>query len=385
MSARRRHAALESALREARAPQEAPAQQRAWTVVQAAYSAAEPRRRRRTRAILVLLPAVIVASVLALTPAAATVHHWITKTLTVTHPRRELFSLPAAGRILVSGPGGTWTMAADGSRRRLGAFPDAVWSPHGRYVAVASGDELSALTPNGTPVWTIARPRVRDPRWFGPNGYRVAYLSAAGLRVIAGDGTQDHVLARRVAPLAPAWQPGQPYRLTYVSATGKLVTRDADSGQILWTRRLPDAPELVEWSANGARLLVVTPGSAVVFDGAGRLRARVPAPATTWRSGALSPDGSEIALLDNRSVSLTRVGARAARTVFSGVGARQLAFSPDGSWLLISWPVADQWVFIHAMGAPRLIAGSGITRQLGAAAGFPTLDGWCCTSSGGTG
>lgn len=354
-------------------------------MVQAAYAAAEPRHRRRTRTVLVLLPAVIVASVLALTPAAATVHQWITKTLTVTHPRRELFSLPSPGTILVSGPGGTWTMSADGSRRRVGAFPDAVWSPHGRYVAVARGDELTALTPSGTPVWTIARPRVRHPTWFGPNGYRVAYLSAHSLRVIAGDGTQDRLLARTVAPLAPAWQPGQPYRLTYASPHATLVTRDADSGRILWTHRLPAVPELVQWSANGARLLVVTPGAAFVFDGAGRLRARLPAPATPWRSGALSPDGSAIGLLDDRSVSLARIGARAMRTLFSGTGARQLAFSPDGSWLLISWPAADQWVFVHVTGAPRLIAGSGIMRQLGAGAGFPTLDGWCCTSSGGTG
>jgi len=60
---------------------------------------------------------------------------------------------------------------------------------------VAGGDQLEAVDPRGTPQWTLPRPRVRDPRWYPSTGYRVAYLSRADLRVVAGDGTGDHLLA----------------------------------------------------------------------------------------------------------------------------------------------------------------------------------------------
>jgi hypothetical protein len=373
-------------LRRLRAPQEAQAQERAWAVVQAAYAGRAARPRRRSRTSLLLVPAVIVASILALTPAAATVHRWIDRTLTVTHPRPELFSLPAPGRILVSGAGGIWTVSADGSRHRIGTAADAAWSPHGLYVVVASRDELSALTPGGTPVWSVARPDVRAPRWFAPNGYRIAYLSGATVRVIAGDGTEDRLLAAAVARVAPAWQPEHPYRLAYVARPARLVVRDADSGRIVWARSLPSAPKLLSWSADGSDLLALTPGAALVFDGAGRLRSRVVAATGSWRSGALSPDGAEVALVDGRTLSLTDLRATPARahTLFTGAGVGQLAFSPDGTWVLVSWPAADQWVFVRAHGAPRISAASGIARQFGASA-FPSLDGWCCTRVSGTG
>jgi hypothetical protein len=61
-------------------------------------------------------------------------------------------------------------------------------------------------------------------------------------------------------------------------------------------------------------------------------------------------------------------------------------WSPDGDWLLVSWPRANQWVFDRVVGSPpRIMAVSRISQQFaprGAGPGFPTLAGWCCTASG---
>jgi hypothetical protein len=131
--------------------------------------------------------------------------------------------------VLVSGPAGTWTVAADGSARRLGPWTEASWSPRGRYLTVVARNQLTAVDPRGTAQWVLARPAVSEPRWYPPSGYRVAYLSASNLRVVAGDGTGDHLLAARVANVAPAWRPGHKYQLAYVGRGGRLVVRDADT------------------------------------------------------------------------------------------------------------------------------------------------------------
>src|SRR5581483_4778806 len=177
-----------------------------------------------------------IAASLVLSPAGATVGRLISKALGVRHAAPMLSSLPSAGRVLLSGPGGTWTAAADGSLRHVGDWTQASWSPRGLYMAVASADRLAAVDPRGDVKWAIARPDVSDPRWFSPTGYRVAYLSAGTLRVVAGDGTHDHLLAARAARVAPAWRPGYSFQLAYVTTGNRLVVRDADTEQLIWTR-----------------------------------------------------------------------------------------------------------------------------------------------------
>ena len=54
----------------------------------------------------------------------------------------------------------------------------------------------------------------------------------------------------------------------------------------------------------------------------------------------------------------------------------QIAWSPNGRWLLVTWPDADQFLFVRGR---RIHAVSGISRQFGGGA-FPTLGGWCCSS-----
>jgi Tol biopolymer transport system component len=331
---------------------------------------------------------------LALSPAGATVRRWIGHALGIPHPAAALFSLPAPGSLLVSGPGGTWTVAADGSTRRLGAWREASWSPRGRFVAVSGGDELAALDPRGTPRWTLARPAVSDPRWYPPTGFRIAYLSRRDLRVVAGDGTGDRLLALGAASVAPAWRPGHPYQLAYIDAAGRVVVRDADRGQVSWAAPAPGRPRALAWSAGGDRLLVVARTRARVYDQDGRPIATIDAPPDApILDGSLSPDGHTLALVRGGAaqdvVLASLAGGRPSRRrVLSGNGLQQLAWSPDGHWLLVSWPPADQWVFVRVDGKPRIAAVSRIAQQFAAGPpgrGFPRLEGWCCTAQGAAG
>jgi hypothetical protein len=371
---------VERRLRNATAPNEVAAEGRAWEVAREVYGKRTPAPRTPRRARYLVAPvAIALVAALALTPAGAAVHRWIDQTLGVKHARPELFSLPTSGRILVAGSGGVWTIQPDGSKRRLGSGEEATWSPHALYVAVAQQDQLAATSPRGVTVWSVARPDVRFPRWYPPNGYRVAYLSASDLRVVAGDGTGDRLLARGVAAVAPAWRPNHPYEVVYVKTGGVVVARDADSGAIAWSHRIRPTPRLLEWSTDGRRLLVLADDTATVYAGSGRTILRATGP-RGLRDGALSPDGRTLALLSPSELTLTGPTGLT-RSIFEGPGLGQLAWSPDGRWLLVTWPAANQWVFVRATGRPRISAVSRITQQFNS---FPHLEGWCCTASGGS-
>jgi hypothetical protein len=64
------------------------------------------------------------------------------------------------------------------------------------------------------------------------------------------------------------------------------------------------------------------------------------------------------------------------RVVFRGTGVFEQALrSPDQRWLLVTWPTADQWVFVKLGGPRRIVGASRISVQFG---GFPRVQGWCC-------
>jgi Tol biopolymer transport system component len=335
-----------------------------------------------------------IALALALSPAGATVGRWIKHALGIPHAAPGLFSLPAHGRVLVSGQGGTWTVAADGSARRLGSWRQASWSPHGLYVVAVGANRLEAVDPRGMPRWSLTRPAVSGARWYPPTGFRIAYFSRHDLRVVAGDGTGDHLLTSGAAPVAPAWRPGHPYELSYEDAAGRLVLRDADTGAVSWTAVPPAGVQDLAWSADGTRLVVLTRSRALLYNAAGRLIATIASsPDAPILDGALSPDGRSLALVrggSDNDVVLANLASRRPplRRILSGSGLRQLGWSPDGRWLLVSWPPADQWVFVRVAGKPRIVAVSRIARQFAAgspAGGSPHIEGWCCTPDGGSG
>jgi hypothetical protein len=302
------------------------AEARAWQVVRAAFEerVPAPRERKTWRPVLVLAAVAVTAGIVASPPGQAVLDS-IREAVGIEHAQPALFSLPAPGRLLVESADGAWVVQADGSKRRLGDWREASWSPFGRFVVVARANELAAVEPDGDVRWSLARPNVRFPRWAGDRiDTRIAYVSGMSLRVVAGDGTDDRLLRRNVAAVAPEWLPGPGFRLAYIDRGGRTVIVDADTG-----RTLAGHP--------------------------------VPRPSTAIRS---------------RGAASEAVVGR--KVVFRGTGEfRDVARSPDGSWLLVTWPTADQWVFVRTAGQRRIEAVSGITRQFGGGA-FPRIAGWCC-------
>jgi hypothetical protein len=303
------------------APGEDAAADRAWEVVRAAYTQREPVTWPRKHARPLLAGAVVVAAVAAiLSPPGRSVVHSLRKAVGVQNAQTELFSLPSPGRLLVSGRGGTWIVNQDGSRRRLGPYRDAAWSPHGLFVVATTKNELAALDPKGNVRWTLPRRSPRFPAWTGSRtDTRIAYISGRELRIVAGDGTGDHAVAKAAATFRPTWLPGR-------------------------------------------KVLFSTGSEHVIYDD---------------RSGAVRPLGSFQHVFD------PAVGRKAGQSevvyhgkiVFRGTGVfGQAVPSPNGRWLLVTWPTADQWVFVRP-GSRKIVGVSRISSQFG---GFPHVEGWCC-------
>lgn len=404
MSSRRRVGnTVARTLRTTGVPGDRSSEARAWRVVRAAYHAepvAAPRHSRRR--LLVAPVAAVLAAVLTLSPAGATVSRVIerafgTQRRIAVMPRPvTAMSLPEGGELLASGTGGSWLVARDGTVTRLGPWRQASWSPHGLYVAVASGDLMAAVNPQGIVEWALRRPRVSDPRWYSPSGYRIAYLSGRELRVVAGDSTGDHLLARAVMPVAPAWRPESAYELAYSPRAAVVAIRAADTGRLLWTARAPGPVRKLQWSADGGVLLVQAAHGLRLFAADGRplgtLMASAGAPV---RDAALSPDGRTVAIVrGGQAEDVVTVSVRAPhrlRHVLVTQGIAQAMWAPDGRWLLLTWPLADEWIFVRVAGqtGPAGQAGLSAVSQVAghflgraAPAGFPRLDGWCCTQEG---
>ena len=339
-------------LRRLQAPDEAGVQARAWEVVSSTYRARAARARRAPRWKLAVAPALTAAALaVVLTPAGATVSRVISHAV-APPPAQPLLSLPTHGKLLVSGAGGTWIVAPDGTRSRVGSWRDASWSPHARYIVVASRNRLAAVTQGGEIQWELSRPAVSDPTWFAPSGYRVAYRSGSSLRVVAGDGTADHLLATHVAPVTPAWRPDHAYQLAYIRH-GQVVLRGADSGRAFWTRPAGSAIKL-QWSADGSRLLLLTRRAARVLSGSGQTETTIKfGAANRLIGGSIAPDGKEVALVRSQGVQIVRL---AAATIGRGAVACQFAARRRDRrrGLVAEQPVAaGQLADRERMGVPR--------------------------------
>jgi hypothetical protein len=207
---------------------------------------------------------------------------------------------------------------------------------------------------------------VRDPQWAGDAAdTRIAYRSGDDLRVIAGDGNPatDHLVSRDVS--AFAWRPvgyakiappqGNGFVLVYIDSAGARQAVNVDSGlSVPLTRadlrRLPK------------------PGDGGVDPD----------------RRALSPDGSRLAGLKHigatdRLIVIERHGRGSvlfsARSRLTGP-----TWSPDGRWLLVGWPAADQWLFIDPDRPHRVKAFERISEQFDPGgegpAPFPAVSGW---------
>jgi len=412
-----RRDALGRALREVEIPLPGGAEERGLRVVEAAFAertsggselrgAMTPKTSERLggrplpRLALSLGLAALLA-VLVLSPAGAAVRSWVDEVLTAPTPRPEptLGEIPGGGRLLIQSAAGPWVVQPDGSRRLLGDYEEATWSPRGLYVAVAEGRTLSAVEPDGTPHWSSTAPaRVSDPRW-APFGTRIAYRAGRTLRVIAGDGTEDQLVAGSSAPIAPSWSPLGDPTLAYVSGAGALRLVNSESLVDLAAAPALDDVAEIEWGAGGKSILEASHGALRLREVQPRklpprpsiaVTHSLPVPAgATVADAALAPKRETVAaVLTNwrnhgtrSSIVVYGPGEAKPRRLLTVPGSLgEVAWSPDGRKLLVTWPAVNEWLFLP-LGRGRESAVANISRAFapgGRAASFPRVDGWCC-------
>jgi hypothetical protein len=182
---------------------------------------------------------------------------------------------------------------------------------------------------------------------------------------------------------APAWRPGPRHVLTY-AAGPVVVTQDVDSGRVLWRRAGAGA---LAWSTDGRRLLVRSPHRLDVLDARGRRLA-------TFRflkrvlAASFAPGSHDVAVHlrggtgGHVASELRLVGPGTSRRLFAASGAfGDIAWSPDARWLLVTWPSADQWLFVPR-GGGRIRAVGNISAQFPSGLDGPhalrIAAGWCC-------
>ena len=297
-------------------PGEHEARERSWAVVQAAFAEREPQPRRRSwKPVAALALALAVVAGL-LSPPGRAVLDELREVVGVEQSAPALFSLPAPGRLLVTADSGAWVVDQDGSKRLLGSYREASWSPFGRFVVASRPNELVALTPEGDVRWTLGRPDVRFPRWGGTRtDTRIAYLSAGTLRIVGGDGKGDRLLDSRPGDRAPLWRPGSAHVLIYERRDGSIRVVDVDTGAQL-ERKVPET-------------------------------------------------------------FLSQVDLRLAHNLLGRGDFAPPVRSPDGNWLAVGWPEADQLVFVRTAGGRQIRAVSNVSSQFRSRS-FPTISGWCC-------
>ncbi len=401
---------LRELLLEAPLPREQEAERRAMLLVAAAFAARPrtgPARRSAPARLALALIAVLLLGALLLSPAGAAVRHWVGDVFASAKtpaPAPALGEVPGGGRLLIGSADGPWVVSPNGSRRLLGRYDEATWSPHGLFIGAAESDSLSAIEPDGTPRWSLSSAGpVRDPRW-SPSGFRIAFRSAATLRVVGADGAGESLLAPRVAPVAPVWSPRGAHQLAFLDAAGRLQLLDTDSRRSLASAPALAATATLGWAPPGSPILEASPRalrtrSVAKASPAGRLslgRAHLLSlpPAATVGAAAFSPRGTEIAAILNLparagrpahgEVVLINPPNGSPRRLLNVPGSlSDLLWSPDASRLLVAWPNADQWLFIPLRGGRQGRAFGPISPEFapGARPGaevFPRLEGWCC-------
>lgn len=384
-------------LERAELPGEHEARERAWSALSEAFARRErvpwPRRHRRQLVVAAAAAAVVAA---ALSPPGLAVLGSLRdaigreRVVGVRPAHRELIRLPAPGRLLVESRPGTWVVQAGGSRRLLGPYRQASWSPHGLFLAAVRPFELLAIDPKGAVRWSKPRKQqLRWPRWSF-EGYRIAYLSDATLRVITGDGASDRGFGNADPRVAPAWRPGT-HEVAWAASARVVQVAAADARRLRWRAATIGPVAALSWSDDGRLLLVAERTRLAVYSADGRLEETIALPrGSTLAAAAFRPGTHEVARLV-RAGGRSRIVATDAngrsRTLFAAAGRLEgLTWSPDGEWLLASWPAADEWLFVHDASPARLVAVTAISRQFdpGARApAFPTVGGWCCSPPAG--
>jgi hypothetical protein len=371
------------------APNEREAEERSWDVVKAAYEERVPAARtstvRRRWPVAALAVGLAIAAAALSSPGKAVLGSLRDAVRGEPNAKPALFSLPT-GRLLVQSERGVWVVQRDGSKRLLAGYRDPSWSPHGIYIAAIRGQELRAFEPDGKVHWSVARPgRLAAPRWSF-EGYRIAYLAGNQLRVVNGNGTDDRVLAPRVARVAPSWRPGTHF-VACADAAGAVHVVDVDGNRVVRTFRPSARPLALEWSSDGRYLLVRGSRTIELFGPRGAHIVPIGPGGAPVTAATFAPNGRSIAFLQQVPVKQgrrsflwvaprIRADGTAAGRVFAGAGDfGGVEWSPDGRWLLLDWDSADQWLFIRSASVKRVAPVSNVTASFGHDA---QLAGWCC-------
>jgi hypothetical protein len=390
-------------------PGGAEAAERGLALVAQAYAERRPAPRPALPRLALALAIAALLAALLLSPAGAAVRDLIDDVFTagVRHAEPALTELPGGGRLLVQSPRGSWVVQPDGSRRLLGSYRDATWSPHGLFVSATAGRTLNAIEPDGTPHWSLsAGAKVVDPRW-SPSGFRIAYRSGSDLRIVHADGSDDRLVDRGVAGSPVAWFPSGAHLLAYLDRRDRIRLAAPDGGLRTGSAGAPPGALELTWSPSGTRLLVRArhalwqyPLSSYKLAGKVDLdpprRVYVP-PGATIRAAAFAPRGHTIAMLLElpgrtagklrSEVLLIDPEGGPPRSLFAVSGRLAgLDWSPDGSRVLTSWPAADQWLFLPIRPQERIKAVDGISAAFApgssSQAAFPRVEGWCCPEPG---
>ena len=163
------------------------------------------------------------------------------------------------------------------------------------------------------------------------------------------------------------------------------MLRNADNGRVIWRAPSSVLHAELEWSSDGKLLAVRSRTRIRVLDANGRELREI------WMLGA-QLDGMAFEPGTHRLAVTVRSGTRSAvhlvdidqpgegAIVFAGPGSfSDIAWSPAHGWLLVAWPTADQWVFLHDQ---RVHAVGNIREQFPRADDRPPVlqlaGRWCC-------
>jgi hypothetical protein len=378
-------AELRRRLREEPAPGEAEGAEGTWALVREAFDQRErvPLEERRWRPVLVfaVIAAVVAAAVTA--PGRAVVER-IREAVGLEKTEPRLVRLPAGGLLLVDSAHGPWVVHRDGSKRLLGSYDAASWSPHAKFVVATRGRDVVALEPGGGVRWTLTRPHpVSQARW-APSGFRIAYREGSTLRVVIGNGEGDHLLARRVAAVAPAWRVSPPSLnvVAYATRDGTVHVVSVDTGQELWHTYAGSPVRSLLWKEGS--LLVWRRGIGHLYDSGGRLQETIDLqPGHVVLGAAFGPSGELVYTDYDPEKQETRVvrGDVNAQAIFRATGRLQdVAWSPNGNWLLVTWPSADEWLFLRTPAVDRFVTVTNVIAQFDPGAtgprAAPRIAGW---------
>jgi hypothetical protein len=391
---------LRRRLRAEPAPGEEEAGERAWPIVRAAHAerARVPWIERHSRLViaLALLAALAVAAV---TPAGQALVETVRESVGEEAPPVNAFDrVPGGGRLLVLSSSGPWVVHEDGSKRLLGRYGDAAWSPRGLFVVATQGGRLVTLDPdNGEVRWSLSRSEpVRDPRWSGGGlDTRIAYRAGSSLHVVAGDGSPDAIVAEGIRPVAPAWQ-SDSHVLAYAGGDGRIHVVDVDQRRELWhTQRIDGVRQIL---FDHKRVLAVTRREIWVFVPHKRTLFERVARGHSIQSVALVPVSGVVFADYDQAADATELVASTCSTsgvcllipdlhAYRGAGrVADLTSSPDGRWFAAASPNADQFLFFRRL--PRLgkvVSVSNVMAEFGpgvsGAEPFPSIAGWTSVSS----